>query len=101
MLKQIEAEKLRKNERMQKLNELELIERNLKKREIKIKEEEEEFKVATHGHIYSKDLIIQNKDENIDAHEETDFQKLKKLKSKTETGEITIQEYIIEREKLL
>lgn len=89
-----------KKQKEKRLKELDKLEMQLKEKEQIINAKEIEFKEATKGHIYSAEAIIIEND-NLIENEESQYQKLKRLKRQFENGKITREEYNQKRNDLL
>lgn len=75
--------------------------KELQKREETLSQKEEEFKLATQGHIYSSEHIVENVDPTAENTTESTWVKLKRLKQRFDNGEITYEQYEQSRKDLL
>ena len=93
--------KILKKQAARKLKELDKLETKLLKKEEEITKKEEEFILATQGHIYTSDNIVVE-DNNNEINENMSLsQKLKVLRNKFDNGEITYEEYQAKRKELM
>ena len=90
-----------KNAKQQKLRELNKLEAKLSQREKQIEIKEQEFQKATQGHIYSADKAPLEKVVEVKKEHKTISEKMRDLKTAFDCGDISYEEYKIERQKIL
>ena len=96
--------RIEKRAKEKKLRELDKLEKQLKEKESQINEKQQEFEKATQGHIYSADKeVIQEVvvEPETKSEQKSISERMRDIKYKYDNGEISYEEYKIQRQKLL